>query len=114
MRLKRILGIILLIVGIAMFFLSNYITEQVTAGKHKIASSQKQVDQGKGLFSLSPYTKDIGKEIAGSGQKKIDEGKQKVAEYEQTAHWLRIGGIVLAILGILFLIFSFVGRSKKQ
>jgi hypothetical protein len=113
MSVKRISGIIFLIVGIAMYLFSNYIGDQVTAGKEKIAKAQKEVNQSGSLFSLSPYTKEIGKEISGSGQKKIDEGNLKVGKYEQMAQRLSIGGIAIAILGAGILAVSFVQKHKK-
>lgn len=110
MSWKRIVGIILVLAGIALLLTSNYIVEQVEQGKEQISSAQKKVNQGDSLFSLSPYTKDVGKEITGSAQKKIDAGKQDVLHYETLAGQLKIGGIALIVVGVLLVIF---GRKKR-
>jgi LPXTG-motif cell wall-anchored protein len=38
--------------------------------------------------------------------KKINEGIQKIGEYEQKAHWIMIGGIALAVFGLGALVFG--------
>ncbi len=110
MSWKRIIGILLVLAGITLILTSNYISNQVEAGKEQISSAQEKVDKGSSLFSLSPYTKDVGQEITGSAQKKIDEGKLQVIQYETLAGKLKIGGIALIVVGGLFMIF---GRKKK-
>ncbi|MES2273834.1 MAG: hypothetical protein V4487_06545 [Chlamydiota bacterium] len=109
MNSKRIFGILLLIGGIALFLFSNYISKQVTAGKAEISSAQSQVDQSNSLFSLNPVSKEVGKGLTGSAQRKIDAGNQEVNEYERLAGWLKIGGGILLIVGIGFLI---LGKKK--
>ncbi|MBS0615875.1 MAG: hypothetical protein JSR58_04920 [Verrucomicrobia bacterium] len=111
MSWKRILGIILVLGGVALLLVSNYIANQVEQGKEQISSAQKKVDQGNSLFSMSPYTKDVGEQITGSAQKKIDAGQQEVIQYETLAGQLKIGGIVVLVVGLLFVIF---GRKRKS
>jgi hypothetical protein len=113
MKFKRILGIVLIVAGIAMFFMSNYIAEQVAEGKGQISSAQQKVDTGNKLFSLNPATKEVGKTFSGSAQKKIDEGKLEVTKYEKIADLLHTGSIVLVIAGVVLVIMSFVGKRKK-
>lgn len=104
---KRTLGITLLILGIAMFLFANYIAQQVIEGKQKISTAQKQVDTGDSLLSLSPYTEDVGKFAKGEAQGKIDAGNAEVRKYELVAKWLHIGGVIIALGGVYFLILSF-------
>ncbi len=110
--IKKILGSILLLIGLAMFFMSNYIAEQVLEGRQKIAKAQGQVDTGKKIFSLSPYTKGAGNLATSPIQKKIDAGKQEVSAYDELAHQLYIGGIVVSLVGISVIVWGF--RSKKK
>lgn len=112
MRGKRITGIVLLIVGIITYLLSDYIAQEVALGKEKIANAQKQVDTGNSLFSQSPYTEDAGKILTDRAQGKIDAGQAEVDKYEKISKTLHVGGIILAIVGAGFLIVSF--RSKKR
>lgn len=111
MNSKRIIGILLAIAGVFLFVFANYIQSEVAQGRQKISSAQRQVNQGKSLFSLNPVTKEVGKGLLGGAQKKIDEGKQEADAYELLAGRLQIGGILLFIAGALFLVF---GRKSKK
>ena|SRR5579871_3822167 len=114
MKILRILGIVILVAGIACLFFSNYITDQVNEGKIKIEKGQKTVDQSNKLFSLSPYSKPIGDQLGSSAQKKINEGKEQVSYYEQLAQTLKVSGIIGIIVGAGITIFSFIGPRKKR
>lgn len=114
MRALRILGIVILIGGIACIFFSNYITKQVNQGKIQIEQGQKKVDQTNQLFSVSPYTKPVGKGLTSSGQQQINEGKDQVAHYEAIAQSLKIWGIVAMIAGVAMIVISFFGKDKKR
>ncbi len=111
MIFRRIISILVILIGVAMIFGTMYIREQIEEGKQKIAHAQEKVDQGNGLFGLTPFTRPIGKEATSSIQKKIEEGQGQIEKYEQIADNLQIGGIVLIVLGTFFL---FTGRKKKK
>lgn len=102
---KKVIGIIVIIAGIAALIFSSYIKKQVEEGKSQIGSAQKKVNQGNSLFSLNPVAKEVGQGITGSAQKKINAGTQEVAQYEEIAKWLQICGIIVIVLGagVLFL-----------
>jgi hypothetical protein len=106
---KRIIGIVVFIIGVAMIIVSISIKKQTEAGKTQIAGAQKKVEQGNSLFSLSPVTKGIGQGVTGSAQKKINAGKEQVAQYETIAQWLLIGGIILCVVGAGIV---FIGKKK--
>ncbi|MBS3904478.1 MAG: hypothetical protein KGZ39_04050 [Simkania sp.] len=111
MNFKKILGVVILIIGIGSICFSLYIKGRINEGKTQVSRAQKELDQGNSLFSLNPVSKEIGKEISGSVQKKINEGSEKIKEYEALAHWLLIGGIALIILGGGSL---FIGRKTSR
>ncbi len=111
MNLKRILGITLFVIGLALFVTSYYITGQIEEGKRQITSAQKKVDNANSLFSLSPTTKEVGKPLTDSAQKKIDAGKQAVNDYTTLAGQLHLAGIIVSLAGIVLIIF---GRSRKK
>ncbi len=111
---KRILGIVVLIAGIAMICISNYITTQVSEGKLQVSSAQKKVDQGNQLFGQNPFTKQLGQGVTGSAQKKINAGKQTIADYEVIAQRLQTGGIICIVVGAGLIIFSFFGNKKSR
>ncbi len=106
----RIIGIVILLGGVAMLGFSSYIKHRVEEGKTEIAGAEKSVDQGNQLFSLNPVAKEIGKGLSGMAEKKINKGKQDVAEYEELAGWLQIGGIIAIVLGALVVIF---GKKRR-
>jgi hypothetical protein len=109
MKIQRIIGIVLIALGGAMLAGSAYIKSEVGMGQERIQSAQRSVDTGNKLFSLSPYTKDVGKTMTRSAQKKIDEGRMEVAKYMQIAHMLQIGGFISLIGGAALL---FLGRKQ--
>jgi hypothetical protein len=110
----RILGILISLAGITCIFLSSYITNQVNEGKIKIEQGQQTVDQSNSLFSSNPFTKQVGKGLNSSSQKKINEGKENVSHYEQVAQTLQISGIAAIIVGVGITLFSFFGPRKKR
>jgi hypothetical protein len=111
MKSQKILGIALIIVGACMLFFSDYIAEQVSEGRMQIRSAQSQVDTADSLFSQSQYTKPIGKIFTGSAQKKIDAGRREADKYSELSQNLKIGGIILIIVGAAVLIFA---KKKKR
>lgn len=108
---KKIVGSVALILGAGMYLMSSYISEQVSEGQGQINSAQKKVDTGNKIFSQSGYTKGIGKAVTGSVQKQIDEGQTEVDKYSQIASGLHVGGILVFIVGIGLLAYSF---SRKK
>ncbi len=110
MKGQKILGIALIVIGAGLLLFSDYIATQVAEGKLKIERAQSQVDTTESLFSVSKYTKPVGKTFTGSAQKRIDAGQSQVDYYEGLSNNLKIGGIVLIVIGAALL---FIGRKKK-
>ncbi|MBY0529595.1 MAG: hypothetical protein K2P51_05330 [Rhabdochlamydiaceae bacterium] len=111
MNKKKLIGTIVFILGVCLIGISMYITSEVNQGKIKINRAQEQVDQGGSLFSMNPVAKEIGKGITGSAQRKIDEGKSQVVEYEAIARMAQISGIILIVLGLGLV---FLGKPSKR
>lgn len=111
MNTKKIIGIALIVVGAVMLFFSNYIAEQVASGKMQIQDAQSKVDTADTLFSQSKYTKPVGNMFTGSAQKKIDAGQADVDKYESMSSNLKIGGIILIIIGAAVL---FIPMKRKS
>jgi hypothetical protein len=104
MNLRRIIGIVVAIAGIALLCVSSYIKGQVAEGQEQIDSAQKKVDTGNRLFSLSPTVKEYSKGLTDSAQKKIDAGQEQVIEYTALAQKLQIGGYILIAVGALLIL----------
>lgn len=105
MNAKKLTGIACIIVGAILLFFSNYIAEQVTAGKQRIASGQQQVDTYNKYFSATPYSKELGKQVTAPYQRRINEGNVEVSYYESLSLMLQIFGIILILIGIAILVF---------
>lgn len=112
MSWKRILGFLVLIAGVGMMLVSNYILKQVGEGREKISDAESKVQQGESLFSLNPVSKQVGKGLTGSAKKKIAAGKEEVMKYEDLAGKLKIGGLVAAGLGVLLVLLG--GKRKSS
>lgn len=111
MKCRRNIGIIAIIIGIASIFVSSYIKNEVQMGRRKIDNAQGQVDQGKRLFNLAPReSRPISDILTGSAQSRIDEGRMKADNYERNSSWLMSGGIILIVIGIIFLLI----KDKKK
>jgi ABC-type transport system involved in multi-copper enzyme maturation permease subunit len=103
---KAFLGIVMIVVGAIMLVFSNYIANQVTAGKFAIQSGQNTIDNTNSLFSTTKATKPIGEMFTSSGQQRVDAGRAEVSKYESISHNLQLGGIALIVVGIGLLIWS--------
>lgn len=112
MQGKKVAAVILLVVGGASLCFSSYIQSQIDAGQQKIQKVQKSVDTGNKIFSFTPQTKELGESLSKPIQKKIDSGQMTIDNYQKIASYLSIGGWIFAIIGAVFLIYSFfVKRS---
>jgi hypothetical protein len=108
---KQVIGALLLIGGIFLVGLANYINTQVAAGNDQIFSAQKKVDQGNSLFSNNPITNVIGQSLTSGAQKKINQGKADIQYYTVIAQRCQVGGIALAVIGAGMIYFC---RNKKS
>jgi hypothetical protein len=108
---KKILGLIAIVGGVVLIGISSYIKNQVGEGQEKVAEAQKKIDQGQGLFGLSPVTKQIGQGAINKGQAKIASAKETIAHYQEVAEQLQIGGIALIVIGAAVMI---IGREPKK
>lgn len=111
MNVKRIVGIIVFIIGVAMLFISSNIKKQVAEGTLKVTSAEKSVNQANSLFSLSPATKQLTQGSIKGAEKKIAAGKAEIAYYSKLADELQMGGFVLSLAGILVFV---LGKDRKK
>ena len=109
MRAKRISGIIIVIIGVALILSSFYIKSRVRSGRQEISEAQSTVNKGKKLFSVTPITKDVGDVLTGSAQKKINEASGMADSYAVLATWFQVGGAVFIVLGSVLI---YIGRKK--
>lgn len=100
MKNHKILGIVVIGIGAVLMVFSQYIAEKVSEGKEQIASGQKKVDAIDSVFSVSEYSKPLGKALTSPAQKKIDAGKVEVSQYEALSKNLQIAGAIVAIVGL--------------
>ncbi len=111
MNVKRIIGIIVFVVGVVMLFVSANIKKQVSEGTLKVRSAEKSVGQANRLFSLSPAAKQLSQGSMRGAEKKIAAGKEQIAYYSKLADELQLGGFVLVAAGILIFV---LGRHQDS
>jgi len=100
MNSKKILSVVVIVVGGVLLLFSDNVADQIAAGKLQIQQGQQSVNTIDSVFSSNQYTKPFSKTFTGSAQKKINAGKAEVARYENLPRQLRIGGIILIVVGI--------------
>lgn len=101
MSVKKILGIIFVVVGIAFIYTSTYIKGEVEEGRGKIRRGQEQVDQGKRIFNLTPHTAPVGDVLTAPAQSKINQGRRDIVKYQQMSYWFMGIGVACIIIGVL-------------
>ena len=115
--IARIIGILVFVGGIAMMLVSNYIYEQIGEGNRKIENAERKMQTGQSVLKLNPFASEttdmITKPAMSSIQRKIDEGKATIEEYEILANRLKIGGIVAIIAGVIIFLLSFIKTKRR-
>jgi len=112
MNVKKILAVIIFVIGVVLLFVSSNIKKQVAEGTLKVTSAEKSVNQANSLFSLSPTARQLTQGTMKGAQKKIAAGKEQIAYYSKLADELQLGGFVLIAAGIL--IFVLGGHQEKN
>lgn len=99
MKGRKILGLAIGIIGIALIFVAVYINNQVASGEEQISSAKQKVNSIDNLFSVTPESKQIGSTLTTPAKRKIKEGEAEVTYYSQLAKNIQIGAIILIVLG---------------
>jgi hypothetical protein len=112
MKMQRIFGGALLVLGAALFLYGNYVSKEVEEGRQKIEIAQDKLDHGPHIPHLRPVPRHMEEMERESAQSRIDQKKEMIDNYEMLATWLHGGGIVVFIGGALLLAFTFNDRKK--
>jgi hypothetical protein len=112
MNFRRILGFIILVIGVLMMIVAYSIKHRTEEGTQQVKAAQKKVDKVDDTFSLSPVTKPLGDGLTGSAQKKIDKGKEEILYYENIAKWLKLGGILVIVAGVIIVLIPRKGVGR--
>lgn len=110
----KILGILIVIAGIAALLFSNYIDTQVLQGKTQIAQGEQAVAKGNKMFSGNPVSEQFGKAITGGATQKIAKGKEEIAYYEDLSSKLKTGGTIAIIVGAGIFIFGCFRKKNRR
>lgn len=107
MKWIKILGIGLIVMGIASFIGGNYISSQVNQGKRKVRKAQSGVDAVNSASSSDPALYFFSKAATGPIQKQINEGKRDIVYYQSLAKNLDIAGWVMLVIGVTGTVWAF-------
>lgn len=103
MRAKNILGIVILIGGVALIafsvFLRNYAK---TASLEEILKKQEQLEQGTGFVPRRPFPGSKDEQTRESVTEIMDEDEKAVDIYMKLSKWSKISGIIFILLGTGF------------
>ncbi len=99
-----------MVIGVILIVVSLVIKSKVEEGEGQIARGQKSVEQGQGLFNMSPYTKKAGDQLFTGANQKIAQGKEDVAYYAQVAQFMLYAGIAAIVIGGGCIFFGKSGR----
>jgi predicted MFS family arabinose efflux permease len=94
---KRVIGIIILIIGIIAILVANYV-------RGRLAEAEGTVQKGTSLFSGSSVGNQVGQTVGGAVEGKI-------ASYNGPVMVLMIGGIILVVIGAGMALFC---RKKSR
>lgn len=107
MNCKRIIGIIIAIIGIGAIILSFYIKQMVVEKVGQAKANASALTESPLTDLGGPNAKMVGKQI----NKKVDKmADEKAREYNQIADWILYGGIGAIVIGIGVAAFS---KGKK-
>ncbi len=108
MNIKRVIGLIIVILGIGLIFLSFYINQRVTS---ELGSVKEKTD----FLENNPLTDAGGstaKTVTGTASHQINRAaERKAAPYTVQAAWCLKSGIGLVAVGAIVVIF---GRSRRR
>lgn len=107
----RILSVILLIAGLGIFTFGTHVSRQASRGEQKISQAEENAQGGRRPI-VGPVRKSVRAQAAQNAQEKIGDEKGKVAASQVTANWLHGSGIVLFVVGIGCLAFSFSNKRR--
>ncbi len=109
MRSKRVIGIVVGVVGIAMIFTAHCIRQQTDEGSVKVTRAQQKMDAANEALAKDKNAKQS-RGATSSIQRNINEAKVQIQEYGSLATWLQVGGIIFVLGGVGTL---FLTRKKK-
>lgn len=112
MTLGRIIGLCVIVIGIASMVFANYIRGRLYEAEGQIADAKKKIKQGDQLFSFNPIAKEIGQGLTSGAKEKVRDAETTVAEYYRIAALCHNGGIALIAIGAGLVIFC-RKKSKK-
>ena len=112
MKLKKITGPILTILGIILFIFGSIISGKVKEGEKQIHKAKEGIHLLKDVTKISPYTRKAEKVTTQPLEGKVKEGEQKAATFKLLSIWFRIGGIILFVSGLTCFFLDFKLKKK--
>ena len=98
MSTRKILGALLLVGGVILIIVSVNVKSRAEMGEMRISNAEEQVSEEDRPY-LRPIPRARSRATSEQAEERIGEGTATVANYEQIAMWLKIGGIICVVLG---------------
>lgn len=110
--MKRLITLLLLIIGFFGITASYYIHDKVLKGQEAINIAQAKIENSQGFFFFSPFSASLAQVFIGGHKEKIDAAQDKVTKYGKVAALARAIGWDLFVIGLLTL--PFVYKKSKN
>ena len=111
--IKRISGIIFVILGSLLIVFGSSISTQVSQGIKKIHKAQAGVNVVRGVSKIHQSTEKIGKAVTSPIQKKIDDGRKETKSFKSLSMAMFVVGIAFCAFGAVLLFFSFTRKNRE-
>src|ERR1700679_3959434 len=106
MNVGRVVGCVLLALGIISIVLASYVANMVAIESGK---AQAKIAKGESMFQGNPFSEMVGGAVVGSAK---DQVASEVAKYNQIVLLMRVGGIFVAVVGAGMAVFC-KGKNRK-
>lgn len=110
----RLAGLLVVVVGLALVFVGNYIQGRVERGQQQVDEGQEQINSSTQLFSLTPFTDWIGRGLSSRQQGEVNRGQEEVNHYAGVSYKFHKTGIIVSLVGVLVVGLSFIRFPERH
>lgn len=105
MSQRKIVGVLLLIVGVILIVASLHMKSLASMGEMRVSGGEERVSEENRPY-VRPLARERSREFSEQAEERIGEGEEMVNYYQQMGTWLQVGGIAFLIVGVGALFFK--------